>query len=276
MAIITADRSILRLKSMLQKNGNNTRQGEHTLLASLTVEVDDIFFSLRKADQIIRRELNLLNQQNYLPLKKPLINSINAEKLKKIIEQLPPQHLLVDEYLIYMLQNESNSIFNLIKAYNTYVEKRQNKSELNNINELIDVDEQLVYYIRNLGAMTYHLNIHLNLLNVLLKSPCLGANTQTLNMAGSREIVAEYMANEWSERPEDVRFLEITIQGLYAIVTWTLEDLRGDAILIQYEGYWQLLNISAGKFGLEDFENVGVPSDMAQQILSLHHQKLGH
>ena len=275
MAIITANKSILRLNSMPQNNGNTTIQGEHTLLASLTGEVDDIFFGLRKADQIIRRELNLLSKKKYLPLKKALINPINAEKLKKIIEQLPPQHLLVDEYVIYMLKNESNSIFNLIREYNNYVEKRQTKSADNNIKELIDVDEKLVYYIRNLGAMTYHLNIHLNLLNVLLKRPYLGADTQPFNIAESREIVAEYMANEWSERPEDVRFLEITIQGLYAIVTWTVEDLRGDAILIQDEGYWQLLNISTGKFGLEDFENVGVPSDIAEQILSLHHQKLG-
>lgn len=276
MAISTSAKSILRLNSMPQNNRNTTKQGEHTLLASLTVEVDDIFFSLRKADQIIRRELNLLNQQKYLPLKKPLINPINAEKLKKIIEQLPPQHLLVDEYVIYMLKNESNSIFNLIRQYNDYVEKRQNEPEENNVNELIDVDENLVYYIRNLGAMTYHLNIHLNLLNVLLKKPCIEADTQPLNMTESRGSVSEYMVKEWGERPEDVRLLEITIQGLYAIVTWTLEDLRGDAILIQDEGYWQLLNISTGKFGLEDFENVGVPSEIAQQILTLHHQKLGH
>lgn len=276
MSIITADQSILRLNSMPQNNGNTTKQGEHTLLASLTVEVDDIFFSLRKADQIIRRELNLLNQQKYLPLKKPLINPINAEKLKKIIEQLPPQHLLVDEYVIYMLKNESNSIFNLIQEYNNYVKKRQNEPEKNNITELINVDEKLVHYIRNLGAMTYHLNIHLNLLNVLLKAPYAGAETQPLDMTESREIVSEYMVKEWGERSEDVRLLEITIQGVYAIVSWALEDLTGDAILNQDEGYWQLLNISTGKFGLEDFENVGVPSEIAQQILSLHHQKLGH
>ena len=275
MATINAEQSILNLNSMFQNNGNITKQGEHKLLASLTVEVDDIFFGLRKADQIIRRELNLLNKKKYPPLKKPLINPINAKKLQEIIEQLPPQHLLADEYVIYMLKNESNSIFNLIREYNNYVNKRQNETEENNLDNLIDVDEKLVYYIRNIGAMTYHLNIHLNLLNVLLKSPSMGEDTQSLDMTESREIVSEYMLNEWGERPEDVRFLEITIQGLYAIVTWTLEDLRGDAILIQDEGYWQLLNISAGKFGLEDFENVGVPSDIAQQILSLHHQKLG-
>jgi hypothetical protein len=276
MAIITSDQSILRLKFMPKNNGNTTKQGEHTLLASLTVEVDDIFFSLRKADQIIRRELNLLNQQKYLPLKKPLINPINAEKLKKIIEQLPPQHLLVDEYVIYMLKNETNSIFNLIRQYNNYVEKRQNEPEEYNRKKLINVDEKLVFYIRNLGAMTYHLNIHLNLLNVLLRNPSVVAETPPLDITESRKLVSEYIVKEWGKRPGDVRFLEITIQGLYTLVTWTLEDLRGDAILIQDEGYWQLLNISTGRFGFEDFENVGVPSEITQQILSRHHQKLGH
>ncbi len=276
MATITSKEVILRLNSMPQNNGKTTKKGENTLLTSLTVEVDDIFFSLRKADQIIRRELNLLNQRKYPHFKKPLINPINAEKLKETIEQLPLQHLLVDEYVVYMLKNESNSIFELIRKYNNYVDRRQNEPEEDNPKKLIDVDEKLVYYIRHLGAMTYHLNIHLNLLNVLLKNASVVADTQPLDIAKSRELVSDYMVKEWGERPGDVRFLEITIQELYAIVTWTLEDLKGDAILIQDEGCWQLLNISTGMFGLEDFENVGVPSEIAQQMLSLHHQKLGH
>ena len=276
MTVITSEEVSLRLNSMSQNNGKINKEGENTLLASLSVEVDDIFFSLRKADQIIRRELNLLNQKKYPPLKKPLINPINAEKLKKILEQLPPQHLLVDEYVIYMLKSESNSIFKLIKEYNNYVERRQKEAEDNNPVKLIDVDEKLVYYIRHLGAMTYHLNIHLNLLNVLLKNASAVAETQPLDITESRELVSEYMVKEWGERPGDVRFLEITIEGQYAIVTWTLEDLRGDAILLQDEGYWQLLNISTGMFGLEDFENAGVPLEIAQQILTLHRQKLGY
>ncbi|HAA28835.1 MAG TPA: hypothetical protein DCE56_15525 [Cyanobacteria bacterium UBA8553] len=276
MAILTSEQDILRVNSMTQNNGKTTKKGENPLLASLSVEVDDIFFSLRKADQIIRRELNLLNQQKHLPLKKPLLNPINAEKLQEIIEQLPLHHLLVDEYVIYMLKNESNSIFSLIKKYNDYVEKRQNEPEKCNPAKLIDVDEKLVYYIRHLGAMTYHLNIHLNLLSVLLKQSTVVEKTKPLDTTESRELVSEYMVNEWGEQPGDVRFLEITIHGLYAIVTWTLEDLRGDAILIQDEGYWQLLNISTGRFQLEDFENAGVPSEIAQQILNLHHQKLEH
>lgn len=276
MTIIASHKFTLRLNYMPQNNEKATQKGENTLLSSLTVEVDDMFFSLRKADQIIRRELNLLNQQKYPPLKKTLISPINAENLKKTIEQLPPQHLWVDEYVLYMLRSESNSIFKLITEYNNYVEERQNELECNNFKKLIDLDEKLVYYIRNLGAMTYHLNIHLNLLSILLKNASVASEPHPLDISGSREIVSEYMVNEWGERAGDVRFIEITINGLYAIVTWTLEDIRGDAILIQDEGYWQLLNISPGIFGLEDFENVGVPSEIAQQMLSLHHQKLGH
>jgi hypothetical protein len=92
----------------------------------------------------------------------------------------------------------------------------------------------------------------------------------------SKEIVTEYMVNDWGEQQREVRFLEITIDGSYAIVTWALEDLRGDAILIQNEGYWQLINIGSGVFGLEDFENANVPLEVAQRMLRLHQQKLGY
>ena len=49
---------------MSQVNSNNRmlrRERESMLLSSLALEVDDMFFSLRKADQIIRRELKILN-----------------------------------------------------------------------------------------------------------------------------------------------------------------------------------------------------------------------
>jgi hypothetical protein len=36
------------------------------------------------------------------------------------------------------------------------------------------------------------------------------------------------------------------------------------------------MNISAGVFGIEDFENANVPLDVAQRLLRLHHQKLGY
>lgn len=86
----------------------------------------------------------------------------------------------------------------------------------------------------------------------------------------------EYMVKEWGEQQRDVKFLEITIDEPYAIVTWALEDLSGDAILLQDEGFWQLINISAGTFSLEDFENADVPLEVAQRMLKLHHHKLGY
>lgn len=85
----------------------------------------------------------------------------------------------------------------------------------------------------------------------------------------------EFMVND-CEKQQDVRLLEITIESPYAIVTWSLEELKGDAILLQNEGYWQLINISTGRFDIEDFENADVPLEVAQRMLKLHHQKLGY
>jgi hypothetical protein len=266
---------MLKVTQMLPDN-KKIKEGKDTLLSCLSLEVDDIFFSLRKADQIIRRELSLLKEKKIPLLKKTSITPINEDKLKGLLEKLPLQELLLDEYILYMLENENNSIFKLIREYNAYLDKRKNEQEDDNPKMLIGVDEKLVYYIRHLGAMTYHLNIHLNLLTVLLRNASVVAETQQADIRKSEEILTEYMINEWGERQGDVRFLEITIDGPYAIVTWALEDIRGDAILLQDEGYWQLMNISAGMFGLEDFENADVPLEVAQRMLRLHHQKLGY
>jgi hypothetical protein len=252
------------------------RERESTLISSLALEVDEIFFSLRKADQIIRRELNLLNQETFKSLNKQAINPIKEEKLRKIIESMPIQNLLVDEYIVYMLRNDGNSLFNLIREYNAYLDKRKTEQADENYITLRGIDEKLVYYIRHLGAMTYHLNIHLNLLNVLLASASIGANSQQAAIQATKEIVMEYMVKEWGEQQRDVKFLEITIDGPYAIVTWALEDLTGDAILLQDDGFWQLMNISAGIFGIEDFENADVPLEVAQRMLKAHHHKLGY
>jgi hypothetical protein len=259
---------------MNKDNKTVERQGEQGSLSSLTNEVDNIFFSLRKADQIIRRELKSLNQQTFKPFKRSLINPINKERLMRIVEKIPIQQLLVDEYIIYMLKNDKNSIFQLIEEYNNYLDKR-NREQYDEI-ILQEVDEKLVYYIRHLGAMTYHLNIHLNLINVLLKNAPLGIDSQQIAIKESEDVVMEYMVKEWGRQERDVKFLEITIDEPYAIVSWALEDLKGDAILLQEEGYWQLMNISAGRFGLDDFENADVPLEIAQRMLKLHHQKLGY
>lgn len=262
-------------KTQMDKDNKTVeRQGEQGSLSSLTNEVDNIFFSLRKADQIIRRELKFLNQQTFKPFKRSLINPINKERLMRIVEKIPIQQLLVDEYIIYMLKNDKNSIFQLIEEYNNYLDKR-NREQYDEI-ILQEVDEKLVYYIRHLGAMTYHLNIHLNLINVLLKNAPLGIDSQQVAIKESEDVVMEYMVKEWGRQERDVKFLEITIDEPYAIVSWALEDLKGDAILLQEEGYWELMNISAGRFGLDDFENADVPLEIAQRMLKLHHQKLGY
>jgi hypothetical protein len=267
--------SYVEKPQMIQDKRTKERQGIETLLSSLTLEVDNIFFNLRKADQIIRRELNLLNQQNIKSFKKTSITPIKEEKLREIIEAIPIQHLLLDEYIIYMLKNDNNSIFKLIKEYNSYLDKRKIE-EVDNNKVLRGIDEKLVYYIRHLGAMSYHLNIHLNLLNVLIRNASGVADSQQTAIKASKEIVMEYMVKEWGEQQRDVKFLEITIDEPYAIVTWALEDLSGDAILLQDEGFWQLINISAGTFSLEDFENADVPLEVAQRMLKLHHHKLGY
>ncbi len=267
--------SYVEKPQMIQDKRTKERQGIETLLSSLTLEVDNIFFNLRKADQIIRRELNLLNQQNFKSFKKTSITPIKEEKLREIIEAIPIQHLLLDEYIIYMLKNDNNSIFKLIKEYNSYLDKRKIE-EVDNTKLLREIDEKLVYYIRHLGAMSYHLNIHLNLLNVLIRNASGVADSQQTAIKASKEIVMEYMVKEWGEQQRDVKFLEITIDEPYAIVTWALEDLSGDAILLQDEGFWQLINISAGTFSLEDFENADVPLEVAQRMLKLHHHKLGY
>jgi hypothetical protein len=267
--------SYVEKPQMIQDKRTKERQGIETLLSSLTLEVDNIFFNLRKADQIIRRELNLLNQQNFKSFKKTSITPIKEEKLREIIEAIPIQHLLLDEYIIYMIKNDNNSIFKLIKEYNSYLDKRKIE-EVDNNKVLRGIDEKLVYYIRHLGAMSYHLNIHLNLLNVLIRNASGVADSQQTAIKASKEIVMEYMVKEWGEQQRDVKFLEITIDEPYAIVTWALEDLSGDAILLQDEGFWQLINISAGTFSLEDFENADVPLEVAQRMLKLHHHKLGY
>lgn len=178
---------ILMINQMIQTTPTDKQEGEKAVLASIAIEIDDIFFSLRKADQIIRRELNLLNRYKERAFKKHCINPINEEHLKKIINKIQPQHLLMDEYIAYMLENEKNSIFSLIREYNTYVDKRKHEQEYDNYMNLMKIDEKLVSYIRHLGAMTYHLNIHLNLLNVLLKNASSVSENQLKSIKDSKD-----------------------------------------------------------------------------------------
>jgi len=258
---------------MLQQNDELAKREDKVLLSSLALEVDDIFFNLRKADQIVRRELNFLRNRKQNLLKKQTIIPINEEKIQKLIGKLLACQLLVDEYVAYMLENKNNSILKLVAEYNEHLAQR-NAIESERPFNLIDIDEKLVHYIRQLGAMIYHLSIHLNLLSVLLRNASVGLENQQIAVRESQKVVTEYMVNEWGEQQKNVRFIEITIEGVYAIVTWAIEDLRGDGILFHKEGYWQILNISTKKFGIKDFENSGVPLDVAKRMLQLHHQKL--
>ena len=154
---------------MLQTATDSKKEWK-VLLSYLIFEVDNIFFNLRKADKLVRRELNLLKQKKFCLLKQTLIPPINEGKLKAIIENMPPQYLLMDEHIAYMLKDDDNSLFKLIRDYNSYLDIRNNEQDDENYTELIALDEKLVHHIRYLGAMMYHLNIHLNLLTVLLKN----------------------------------------------------------------------------------------------------------
>lgn len=257
----------------MKKDTKTLEKPVQTFLSSLTVEVDSIFFNLRKADQIIRRELILLNHQTLDSFKKQTIHPINKNKLAETFEKIPLQKILVDEYISYMLKNKKSSIFQLIEEYNSCLDRRL--VENHNQNNLKEIDQTLVCYIRHLGAMTYHLNINLNMINILSKSD---AKEFELNPNKSQlieEIVMEYITNKWGAQQQDVKFIEITIDEPYAIVTWSLEHLSGDAILFQDEGYWQLMNIRASRFRIEDFDQADVPLEIARRMLKLHNQKLG-
>jgi hypothetical protein len=84
------------------------------------------------------------------------------------------------------------------------------------------------------------------------------------------------MVNQLDEQQQHVKFIEMTIDEPYALVTWTIEDLRGDAILLRERGSWRLINIRVGIFGIEDFGKVHIPLEIAQRMHSLHHEKLGY
>lgn len=106
------------------------KKEENLFFSSLTLEVDDLFYNLRKADKIIHRELNLLSQQKLDLLEKTSLTPLtplNEQRLKGIIDKMPRQYLLADEYIIYMLENEENSLFKLIRGYNEYLAKRKNQ-----------------------------------------------------------------------------------------------------------------------------------------------------
>lgn len=267
---------ICRAMPMCFNNQQLQKKEEKILLYSLTLEVDTIFLKLRKADQVIRNELNLLNTQDIKLSKVISLSPINWETLKKIIYEIPPQHLLIDEYILYLLDDETNSIFKLINQYNYYLEWRKKAQQNDDYIELRNVDDKLTYYIRRLGAMMYHLNIHLNLLNVLLKNADIIPEIPQIKTKSSQKKLHQKFIHEGKNCPDHVRFLEITIDEPFAIATWVLEDISGDAIFRREQDCWQLMKISTSRFALGDFNEADVSLDVAQRMLRLHHQKLGY
>jgi len=260
---------------MCLNNKELKREEEKVLLSSLAVEVDTIFLKLRKADQVIRHELSLLEHPKIQAFENSQVEPINVEQLKKIIYKIPPQHLLVDEYVLYMLDSKTTSIFGLVEDYNHSLERREKLQHSNNQSDLKNVDENLAYAIRRLGAMIYHLNIHLNLLTVLLvKAPVL-TDHQQISINESKDNLEKKLLDDWDKWHDNVRFLEITIDEPYAIVTWAMEELCGDAILQHEQGNWQLMTISTSRFDAKAFEPVNISSDAAQRLLKRHYQKLG-
>ncbi|MBE9125429.1 MULTISPECIES: hypothetical protein [unclassified Coleofasciculus] len=252
-----------------------SKNEENLLLSSLIVEVDTIFFKLRKADKVIRHELSWLNSTPFPEFKILSLSSINWDYFKKILYKIPPHHLLVDEYIIYMLDDETNSLFNLIGKYNNYVEQRKKAWEKNEHTELINVDDKLAYYVRRLGAMVYHLNTHLNLLSVLLTNASMVPGIQPISVNNKPDNCNQCTSNDWSEWQQNIKFLEVTIDEPYAITTWTLENLTGDAIFRREREDWQLVKISTSQCNLEDFKCLNVSLELAERMLNFHQQKLG-
>lgn len=235
------------------------RQGENILLSSLVFEVDDLFYKLRKADRTIRYELKLLNRHKFGAIEKTTLIPLNAKRLGKMIHKINPRDLLMDEYVVYILENSHNSIFHLIQEYNHYLDTRKKECRANNFKNLADIDEKLIYTIRRLGAMICHLNTHLSLLTVLVKKASVVLDIQQAALKQCEKI--ERSSNPFAsqnEEEQEFKFSEITIDGCYAIVTWTMGTLKGDAILLQNEGHWQLVNISTNALEYHSLDSVDI------------------
>lgn len=185
---------------MLQDN-LEIKKKEKTVIYSLSLEVDSIFLKLRKEHEIIRREIILLKQEKFSSLKEDFIACIEQDNFKTLIEKLP--NSVMDDYIIYMLEDESNNIFRLIGEYNECLNKRKQEKQSFDYKELIIIDGKLDDYIRRLGAMIYHLHIHLhihlNLLIALVRNAPVISSTQVEAPQATQEIVSEYIVNEWSE-----------------------------------------------------------------------------
>jgi hypothetical protein len=174
---------------------------EKTAIASLSLEVDNIFLKLRKEHEIIRRESIFLKQESFSLVKVDSITPINEQNFKALIDRMPRG--IVDNYISYMLEDESNNIFKVISEYNDYLDKRKKEKQFFSSQGLLDINEKLDDCIRRLGAMIYHLHIHLhihlNLLIVLIRNASTTTDNQPEALQETQEIVGEYVVNEWGE-----------------------------------------------------------------------------
>jgi hypothetical protein len=109
---------------------------------------------------------------------------------------------------------------------------------------------------------------------LLVKAPVL-TDHQQVTINESKDKLEKKLLDDWDKWHDNVRFLEITIDEPYAIVTWAMEELGGDAILQYEQGNWQLMTISTSRFDAKAFEPVNISSDAAQRLLKRHYQKLG-
>lgn len=244
------------------------------MLSSLAAEVDTIFLKLRKADQVICQELSLLK---YEPMPKSeyiQIETIDVGRFKKTIYKIPARHLLLDEYILYMLDSKTSNIFDLVEDYNNALKRREKFYKRNDCSLLKKIDEQLAHGIRRLGAMVYHLNIHLNLLTILLVKSTNSTIKNKVIINDVKDTLKKKLLDDWDKWYDNVQFIEITIDEPCAIVTWVMEELYGDALLHQERGNWQLMKISTSRFKANAFEPVNISLDAAERLLNRHYQKL--
>lgn len=145
---------------------------ERELLHSLSVEVDEIFFVLRKKYQMICREIKFLNQQELEKFKVASLDPLDENEFLYIIERLPV--LIIDNHIEYMIKDKDNNIFELIKEYNNFLKERETEYGKHNVVSLMSIDEKIADSLQHIGAMIYHLHIqlhiHLNLLNILIRN----------------------------------------------------------------------------------------------------------
>lgn len=172
----------------------DVKKQERELLHSLSIEVDELFFVLRKKYQMICREIKLLNQQQLEKLKVTCLDPLDENKFLYIIERLPV--LIIDNHIDYMIRDKNNNIFQLIKDYNNYLKHRNNEQDKYNVSKLIVIDEQLADSLQHIGAMIYHLHIqlhiHLNLLNILIRNEYFSIEAHEELIKSTRD---EYISN---------------------------------------------------------------------------------